>query len=228
MEAFAEAVVRKADGIELDIHPTADNVIVVGHDNTIDRCSTGSGTIEEMTLEQLRAYKYGKFFEKYYDAQIPTLAEVFDYMKNTTADFVNIELKAGSHGEIEPRLVKLVKDMGMQDRVIYSSFKLEMLDLAKELEPKSNIALLYGSSYEGVDDIVDFAVQHRMTALHPSYKAVLGTGLVEKCRKVGIDVNPYTVNDAETMKLCYAEGIHAIITNYPDIAREALDEFNGK
>ena len=228
MEAFAEAVVRHADGIELDIHLTADNVIVVGHDNTIDRCSTGTGTIEEMTLDQLRAYKYGKNYEKYYDAQIPTLAEVFDYMKTTTADFVNIELKDGSHGAIEPKLVKLVKDMDMQERVIFSSFSLEMLDLAKELEPKSNIALLYGMALQGVDDIVEFALQHKMTALHPNFKAVLGTDLVERCHKVGIDVNPYTVNDAENMMKCYQEGINAIITNYPDIAYDTLREFNGK
>ncbi len=228
MEAFAEAVVRNADGIELDIHLTADNVIVVGHDNTIDRCSTGTGTIEEMTLEQLRSYTYGKFYEKYRDARIPTLAEVFDYMRNTTAGFINIELKTGSHGEIEPRLAKLVNDMDMQERVIYSSFSLEMLDLLKEIEPRSNIALLYGTAVAGVDDIVELAVAHKMKALHPNYKGILGTDLVERCRKVGIDVNAYTVNDAEALMKCYEEGVHAVITNYPDIAYETLAEFNAR
>ena len=92
MLAFQEAIEAGADGIELDVHLTKDEKIVVIHDETIDRTTNGSGEVRSFTLEELRhfdaaASKKGTFsFEP-----IPTLQEYFDCEGFASCDKHRIE-----------------------------------------------------------------------------------------------------------------------------------------
>lgn len=76
MEAFSEAVRRKADGIELDVQLTKDGEIVVIHDEKLNRVSDGSGWVKDHTLKELRKLNFNKTFPEQGAARIPTLKEV--------------------------------------------------------------------------------------------------------------------------------------------------------
>ena len=65
LEAFELAIKQGAYGVELDVHITADGCLVVAHDETVDRCSDGSGLIARMTLRELKALHFNKTFPAY-------------------------------------------------------------------------------------------------------------------------------------------------------------------
>ena len=85
IEAFGLALEMGADGVELDIHLTADGQVVVCHDEKIDRTSNGQGDITSYTLEELRAMDFGYHF---YDKErrgikLSTLSEVYELLSPT-------------------------------------------------------------------------------------------------------------------------------------------------
>ena len=92
MEAFELAIRQGADGIELDVHTSADGELIVMHDETVDRVTDGSGLIKDMTLAQLKELKVSTSAEPTGIYRVPTLAEVLDLVR-TTDMMVNIELK---------------------------------------------------------------------------------------------------------------------------------------
>ena len=94
MEAFKMAHEIGADGIELDVHLTKDGHLVVAHDETIDRCSNGSGLIIDKTLSELLSFDFSNNKENFSDIRIPTLEQVLDFIKQTNM-VLNIEIKNG-------------------------------------------------------------------------------------------------------------------------------------
>ena len=83
MPAFELAQMLGADGIELDVQLTGDGVPVVIHDERVDRVSDGSGWVKDYTLEELRALNMNQTFPSYGTVRIPTLEEVYDFVKET-------------------------------------------------------------------------------------------------------------------------------------------------
>ena len=123
LEAFRLAAEMGADGVELDVQLSRDGELVVAHDETIDRVSSGTGYIKDYTLAQLKKLSFNRLFPKFKDARIPTLKEVYELLKPAGLT-VNVELKTGIilYPEIEEKILALTASMGMEDRVIYSSF----------------------------------------------------------------------------------------------------------
>ncbi|OPX43858.1 putative glycerophosphoryl diester phosphodiesterase 1 [Ruminiclostridium hungatei] len=224
MEAFRLANRQQADGIELDIHMTRDGHLVVAHDETIDRCSNGSGRIIDMTLKELLTYDFSNHMDGYRNIRIPTLEEVLHFVKGTRLT-VNIELKSGlvTYEGIEEKAIRLVSDMGMKKRVLYSSFNHHSLMLIKKIDRAIPIGLLYT---EALVDPQLYALRIAAEAVHPFYYTLAVPGTVRKCRENGIMVHPWTVNTQEHMTWMYKEEVNAIITNYPALALDVKKRLN--
>ena len=123
LEAFRLAAEQKADGVELDVQLSKDGELVVIHDETIDRVSDGSGYVRDYTLEELKRFHFNRLHPEYADARIPTLAEVYELLKPTGLE-INVEIKTGIYfyPGIEEKLFRLEQALGMQGKIIYSSF----------------------------------------------------------------------------------------------------------
>ncbi len=94
LAAFRATAELPVEGVEFDVHLTADRQVVVIHDEKIDRTSNGTGYVKDLTLEQLRKYDFGSWFsEEFAGERIPTLSEVLDVFKDTDQR-INIELKS--------------------------------------------------------------------------------------------------------------------------------------
>ena len=166
LAAFQKAVDLGADGVELDIQLTKDDQIVVIHDETIDRTSDGKGWVKDYTLEELRAFNYNRTKPEYKHADIPTMREVFELLKPTGL-FINIEIKTGVvfYEKIEEKILALAKEMGMEDRVCYSSFNHYTVTRIHELKPDAEVGFLYA---DGPIDMPSYGVKHGVNALHPA------------------------------------------------------------
>lgn len=146
LEAFALAMEQGADGIELDVQMTKDGELVVIHDETVDRVSGQTGEVRSFTLGELKKINVSNHFENFPHAEIPTLEEVLALVKPGTME-VNIELKTGIYWypEIENRVAALVRRMGMEDRVIYSSFNHYSIQKIRGLSADAQTAYLFGT-----------------------------------------------------------------------------------
>lgn len=222
MEAFELAVSHKADGIELDIHLTADNNLAVFHDDELTRVTDGTGLIEECTMDYLKTLDASVNHPKYKGAKIPTLEEVFDFMKGNDL-MLNIELKEGheSNSKFIQRVAEVEKEFNFQNRVMYSSFNHYTLMNLKKLLPHSKVGLLYGLA---LIEPWHYAKKVGADCLHPYWKyAVMNQGIKE-AQKLGLEVNLWTVDDEEVMRTLFAEGVDGLITNRPDLARRIREE----
>ena len=195
LPAFKMAADMGADGVELDIQMTKDGVIVVCHDETIDRTSSGK--------------------------EIPTMEEVFDLLEPTGL-LINIEIKTGIvfYEKIEEKILELTKRKHWEDRVIYSSFNHYTVRRIKELDPSAKTGLLYG---DGPIDMPGYGHRLGADALHPAFYNLQYPDFMEDSRRYGLDVNVWTVNSAAELRACREYGVNAVITNYPAKARELYE-----
>ncbi|MBL8051193.1 MAG: hypothetical protein JNM46_08225, partial [Anaerolineales bacterium] len=127
MFAFQNAVDIGVDVLEMDLHITKDNVLVLIHDETIDRTTDGSGEVEAMTLDEIKQFDAGYDWSNDEGATfpfrgqgitIPTLEEVlttFPQMKMT------IEIKKSNTSMIEP-FCDMIREYDMQDKIVVASF----------------------------------------------------------------------------------------------------------
>jgi len=124
MLAFEKAVEIGVDGIEMDVHLTKDNELVIIHDEDIRRTCNGEGLVKDMTLEELKKFDASATYTGVYGINpIPTLREYFELVKDTEI-ITNIELKTGifEYPTIEKRVIDMIYEYGLQDKIILSSF----------------------------------------------------------------------------------------------------------
>ncbi len=220
LEAFALARELGADGVELDVQFTKDRQLVVIHDERIDRVSDGSGYVADYTLDELRNYNFNRTYPSCIHADIPTLREVLELLA-PTALTVNIELKTGinPYPGIERETVRLVQELGMEERVIYSSFSHRSVLTVRKLTEVSETGFL---CCDGILDMAAYAQERGVTAVHPAWYLMKNPGFVQACADSGRKIHVWTVNDRDHIGQTIQRGADAVITNYPDLAYEVI------
>lgn len=108
LRAFKRALEMGAYRLELDVRSIKDGIIVVIHDDTVDRTTNGSGFVREMTLKEIKRLDAGK------GEKIPTLEEVLEFAKNNAKLLVDVKEKG-----LEEKLAELVRAKGMVNDVVF-------------------------------------------------------------------------------------------------------------
>ena len=221
--SFKQAVKDNADGVELDVHLTADKEVVVIHDEKIDRTSNHNGYVMEYTLKELKSFDFGSYFDqRFKDQTILTLKETLEVVKDL--DIINIEIKKGYgiNEGIEKRILESIEDMDLYNQVLISSFNHDSLKIIKDLNNKvKTAALLYAKLYKPWQYAQKLGVDY----LHLYYK-LIDKELVDSCQKKGIKVNTFTVNNVYDLKKMINCNVDGIITDYPLRALELLKGTN--
>lgn len=219
MLAFIKAVEMGADGIEFDVQMTKDGELVICHDERIDRTARGHGYIKDFTLAELKKIDFGKPHVEYGFVEIPTLEEVLQYTQKLDIK-LNIELKTGIiyYDKIEEKTADMVRNFGMEDRVIYSSFNHYSLEKLRKYAPEANIGMLMSDDYVRIPFDVD---RLGAIAVHPPV-GVVTKDYVEQCHKHNIKVHTWTVDNPLVMEKVMKMGIDAFITDCPDTGHEIV------
>lgn len=217
--AFKRAIKDQADGIELDVHLTADNKVIVIHDPTIDRTSKSKGYIKDLSLKELKKFDFGSYFsDKFKDEKLLTLTEALELIKDI--GIINIEIKKGyniNHG-IEKEVLKSIDTTNVKSEIIISSFNHNSLKLIKNIKNDITIApLLYARLYKPGE----YAKNIEADYLHLYYQMV-NKEIIENCHKHGIKVNVFTVDKSYDLNKMIEYNVDGIITNYPVKARNLL------
>ena len=210
--AFALAVARGADGVELDVHLTKDGQMVAHHNLDIRETSNGTGEIWDMTLAELRRFDFGSWKgEAFAGESILTLEEALILVKDMT--LINIELKTAelTIPSLPDLACALVKKMGLVRKVIFSSFRHETAMACKKCLPQAKAGLLYSRPLLRP---VSYARRLGADALHP-YKYLVTPGLIHRAHRAGLMVNTWTVDKPEWIQRLACWGCDAVITNVP-------------
>lgn len=220
--AFKRAIDLGADGIELDIQLTKDDEIVVCHDEKIDRTSDGKGWLKDYTLEELRTFNFNQQFPEYGPQPIPTMREVLELIKPTNL-VIDIELKTSViyYEKLEEKIVELIKEYEMEDRVNYSSFNHYTCVHLHEVNPNAEVGFLYWDAPIGFPE---YAKRYGANAINPVYANLYLMDTVEKAKENNLKIYVWDVFTEEEMKACEEIGVDAIITNYPELARNVYKE----
>jgi len=223
LPAFEKALALGVDGVECDIHVTADGAAVLSHDGAINRCSDGTGLVGEMTLAQLRDYDFGSWFsEDFTGTSIPTLEEFLDTVGDT--GLILIELKT-NEGDIAAKAVSAVRARGLMDKTIFQSFDMDAIQACKAADAGAAIALLYTSDSDHDKavraDAAGFCKRYSLDALHPQY-AALSSGIVRGCDKIGVDLRAWTANDRMFLAGGSGQGARGLITDDIELARKMM------
>ena len=220
--AFKRAIDLGADGIELDIQLTKDDEIVVCHDEKIDRTSDGKGWLKDYTLEELRTFNFNQQFPEYGPQSIPTMREVLELIKPTNL-VIDIELKTSViyYEKLEEKIVELIKEYEMEDRVNYSSFNHYTCVHLHEVNPNAEVGFLYWDAPIGFPE---YAKHYGANAINPVYANLYLMDTVEKAKENNLKIYVWDVFTEEEMLACRKLGVDAIITNYPELARNVYKE----
>lgn len=220
MAAFRKAVELGAGGIETDVQMTSDGVLVLCHDEKVDRTTNGRGLLASMNWSEVQALDAGSWFAPQFAGErIPTLEQLLDLVVESGI-MLNIEIKSGLviYPGIEAKAIELVRRAGLGERVIFSSANHFSLVECKRHAPEIRTGILY---IEGLVDPWLYAKHIGANALHPLYHGVRPE-LVTGAHAAGLAVNTWTVDDPKAISYMAQCGVDGIITNYPDRVLEVL------
>ena len=129
-----------ADGIEIDVHCTADDVPILLHDGTVDRTTDGQGEVTQMTLAQVKALDAGarQFEGRFAGERVPTLAEVLDLTRGRA--LLVLEVK---QLYIEQQVLRVVRDLGAVNDCVVHSFIPHVVARFRVVEPSMPAAFAY-------------------------------------------------------------------------------------
>ncbi|MBQ6343302.1 MAG: glycerophosphodiester phosphodiesterase [Anaerolineaceae bacterium] len=213
MLAFQKAIEAGADGIELDVQFSKDEELVIIHDETLDRTTTGTGWVKDHTLQELRSLDASfKFTGKYGVNVIPTLDEVLAFMSDKDAQ-TNIELKTGvfEYEGIEEAVLKCVRKHNVSEKVIISSFNHYSILKMRKLAPDLKCGLLTDCWLINAGKYVhDLDVP----CYHPAFRN-LTPEITAEIKQYGLQINTWTVNTLEDFKHLEGLGIDIAIGNFP-------------
>lgn len=222
MLSFQKAAETGCDGIELDVQLTKDGVPVVIHDERIDRTTDGTGFVVDYTFEELRRFDAGAITGGKHGFQpIPSFEEYCAWAKDQSL-ITNVEIKTGVYyyEDIEEKTVALLEKYGLLDRVLFSSFNHTSLFRTEKLAP----AVPRGALLEhvGLGNAGYYCERYGFAYYHPGLKG-LTQEEVEGCKRHGIGINVWTVNDMAALEQLYEWGCDGVFTNFPGICKAWLD-----
>lgn len=220
LAAFQNAVVLGVPTVELDVRLSRDGVPVCFHDDRLDRVTGESGPVSERDVAALRAIAVtsGGFGGAFPDARIPTLQEVLTALPSECRIMVELKADPARAEELVARTLETVEAAGARERCRIISFDVDLLRRARA----SGLPLgpITGRDAEAA---LALAEELRAVSVHLQH-GLVNADLLRRARQSGFLVNAWTVNSAEEIRRLAALGVDEITTDYPDVARKALEE----
>jgi glycerophosphoryl diester phosphodiesterase len=223
LAAFTLASDQGADAIELDVTLTRDGQVVVIHDDTLDRTTNGHGRVDQLPYAEVAQCDAGtKFAAKFAGERVPLLSQVFEAMGQRV--LINVEIKSTTVRStgLEACVVDLIRQCGLIERVIVSSFNPLAVITIKHIEPRLACGLLYSPAEPIYLSRAWLApLIPNLDARHPQASTVT-PDVVKQVHARGQKINVWTILTAAEVQSLTAAGVDGLIGNDPVMMREAL------
>jgi glycerophosphoryl diester phosphodiesterase len=232
--AFDHGLSLGADGIEFDVHLSRDGVVVVHHDTTLDRTTSGTGLVAARTADELARLDAGYHFDppaaahaaphpfRGHTGGVPRLDEV---LRRYPGARCIIELKVNDPA-LAYRTIDVVRAVDAIDRVALGSFGTRVLRAARAYEPR----IPTGASQEETR-LALYRSWIRWPVRRPGYREfqvpersgstrVVSPRFIKYAHEAGVVVRVWTVNDEADMRRLLSWGVDSLISDRPDLAVE--------
>ena len=213
LASFKRAHELGVEAVELDVHLSADGVLVVHHDETLDRTTDGHGELADLTLDQLRQLDAGKkFAPEFAGERIPTLEEVLTWAKGVELPVV-IEFKRNLNVRriVEAAIAEVERLQASQD-VAFISFDHFVPAGLKQARPQWTTGVLFVGRPV---DAVHLATASGADGLLPNFYFV-EPDMVQAAHAAGKWVGVWAPNSEKELGYVLQTGVDMIGTNFPD------------
>lgn len=226
--SFQQAAALQVDGLEMDIHSTADGVLVVFHDDTLERTTNGTGLIHNLTYAELKQLDAGYWWTnddgKTYPFRgqgltVPTIEEIFSHFPNF---WINVDIKQRQPSIVKP-FAQMIRDFRLTQQLCVASFHTEtILEFRRECpEVFSSLSVpevqrlfaLSGLRLSGLYRGQGGAAQP------PEYEGrwhIVNPLFVKAAHRHGVAVHVWTVNETADMIRLMEMGVDGLISDFPD------------
>lgn len=219
LAAFKLAWELNADAVELDIHLSKDHRIMVIHDGNTKRTTNKYFEIKSSKSRKIRKLDAGSFKDSTFrNEKIPFLEEVINTIPPNKQLFVEIK----SSAEILPWLKKVVRKCEKKDQLVFIGFDWQTIVDTKHAFPKNScywlcsnkkevLARMENTASEGLDGL-------------DLYYPVIDEELMDKARKLKLDILAWTVDDPKEAKRLIGLGVKRITTNRTSWMKSQINE----
>jgi len=225
LASFAGALEVGATVVELDVQLTADGHVVVFHDPTLDRTTTGRGDVHGLTLAEVRAVSAGypeRFGTAYAGERVPTLAEVLGLLRGRARALVEIKTESVSddaEGGVEARVADEVRRSGMAGEVALISFDQRAVVRLLHLAPEITRGRIF--SRTRADEVLAEAREASCGLVMP-HKSQLSDALAERVHAAGLKLATWVVDEPEELKKLARFGLYGVGSNRPGVLIDAI------
>ena len=209
--ALKNSYAKGVRGFEIDVRLTKDRRIVLMHDDKLERTTTGTGRVEELTAADIAPARTKKSGQP-----LPYLEEIFDFLTDKQGAFIQVEIKCKGYtdadiSEMCGTMMGMVKRQIDPAKVIFISGEARALKKIKELEPKQQTCL--------VSSKVDTKVVATAKEIKAEFVSVqidnVSRAFIRDAHKSGLKVTVWTVKNAEDAQLAIALGVDLVATDIP-------------
>jgi len=213
MPSFRRAVADGADALELDVHATRDGVVVVIHDDTLERTTGGKGAVRDLSFAEVSRFDAGSP-----GVRVPALEELVDEFPTVP---LNIEIKQREPA-IEDAVVSLLERRNALDRVLLAAENDAILGRIRERAPD----VATSASYEEARDFFQRAFANDFAGYAPRARALqvpVRVGEIElvtpetvaAAHRQGLEMHVWTVNEESEMERLFALGVDGVMSDFP-------------
>jgi glycerophosphoryl diester phosphodiesterase len=232
--AFDIGMSTGADGLELDVHLSADNVVVVHHDKTLDRTTDASGPVAARTVDELarvdagyRFARNGEFPFRGRGIGVPTLAEVLRRYRGVPT-IIEIKVYTTAMGEAVAREIRHADALDYACVAGYG--------LASARAARAALPAVPSSAAQPEVRLAVYRSIFRCPVRHAGYHTyqvpefaeairIVSPRFIRHARQAGFKVQVWTVDEEADMKRLLEWGVDGLISNRPDLAVRVRNEF---
>lgn len=217
ISGYRKVMELNVDMLEIDVHLTKDQHLVVIHDETIDRTSNGKGRIADYTLSQLKTFDFGSYKDsKFKGEQIPTLDEVIELCLMFKKKLLIEIKKPNLYPGIERKLLAMLKNWGIHSsQVIIQSFDISCIEQLCELCCEYELGVLCSKRKYWYKKPNYLRISQIANYVNPNY-ALVSRRFVEEAHRYHLKVMSYTVNKSSIAKKLLKYGVDGLITDEPE------------
>ncbi len=223
LASFEKAIELGVDIVELDVHLSNDGVVVVHHDTSLDRTTTGKGKIKHHKWDHIKKLNAGlSFSEHFKNETVPSLEDVINLCQDKTELLIEIKEGEKFYPEIEDRIIEMIKKYNAEKWCIVQSFKDEVIFRIHKIAPGIRLQKLFVRKLHYFPVIIDsgitffsFQKYNFVESFNILYKHATKQ-FVDQAHKHHKKVMVWTVNDQKEIDKMKKLGVDGIISDFPD------------
>lgn len=217
LSAIEQAIVSRADFVEVDVHQTADGVVVLLHDRDLMRVARDPRRLDQVNSAELKNIDVGSWFDaRFAGERTPTLVEAIALCRGKIR--MNIELKLFSSDlQLAGAVAELVRDQGFESECIVTSLSYEACRECKRRNPRLTTGLIVGQALGDVNRLE--------TDLFSVRADLVSAGLIREAHRQGREVHVWSLTSERRMSQFIERGVDNLIVSDPDAAIRVRDEW---